>query len=163
MSSNDLSRRRFFQAAIAAQATFASLRPLHCLAFQAKEKNDRPGVALIGCGSQGTGDTAKAARFCDIVALCDVDARQAEKAKNHLRTKADVVSDYRKLLNRKDVDIIINATPDHWHTKINIDACRAGKDLYAEKPLTLTIDEGRLLCEVVKEPGRVVPTCTTRP
>ncbi len=156
MSSNDLTRRRFFQAAIAAQATFASLRPLHSLAFQAKEKNDRPGAALVGCGSQGTGDMAKAARYCDVVALCDVDSRQAEKAKNHLRTKADIVSDYRKLLERKDVDIIINGTPDHWHTKINIDACRAGKDLYAEKPLTLTIDEGRQLCKVVKETGRVV-------
>ena len=80
---------------------------------------------------------AKAARFCDVVALCDVDSRQAEKAKNHLSTKADIVSDYRKLLERKDVDMIINGTPDHWHTKINVDACRAGKDVYAEKPLTL--------------------------
>ncbi|MBN2291164.1 MAG: Gfo/Idh/MocA family oxidoreductase [Pirellulales bacterium] len=160
MPSSTITRRRFFQAAIAAQATFSSLRALPSLASQNKQKNDRPGAALVGCGGQGTGDAASASRFCDIVAVCDVDSKQAQKAKKGLGGKADIVSDYRKLFERKDIDVIINGTPDHWHTKINIDACRAGKDVYAEKPLTLTIDEGQKLCKVVEETGRVVQVGT---
>ncbi|MEZ5951905.1 MAG: Gfo/Idh/MocA family oxidoreductase, partial [Planctomycetaceae bacterium] len=64
--------------------------------------------------------------------------------------------DYRDLLKRKDVDVVLIGTPDHWHAKMIIDACRAGKDVYCEKPLTLTIDEGKRIRNVVAETGRVV-------
>ena len=63
--------------------------------------------------------------------------------------------DYRKLLDRKDIEVVTIVTPDHWHTKIAIDAMRAGKDVYCEKPLTLTIDEGKQICKVLKETNRV--------
>ena len=66
--------------------------------------------------------------------------------------------DFRKLLERKDVDVIVNGTPDHWHTLVNIAALKAGKDVYSEKPLTLTIDEGRRLVEVVKSTKRILQT-----
>ena len=74
--------------------------------------------------------------------------------------KADVYEDYRKLLDRKDIDAVIIGTPDHWHTKICIDAMQAGKDVYCEKPLTLTIDEGKKLGQVAKETNRVVQVGT---
>ena len=74
--------------------------------------------------------------------------------------KPDVYGDYRKLLERPDVDLIINGTPDHWHTAVCVDACRAGKDIYTEKPLTLTIEEGKILSKVVAETGRIVQVGT---
>ena len=99
----------------------------------------------------------------DFLAVCDVDRRHAERAKKDQRIgkgKADVYEDYRKLLDRKDIDAVIIGTPDHWHTKICIDAMHAGKDIYCEKPLTLTIDEGKKLGQVAKETKRVVQVGT---
>ena len=99
----------------------------------------------------------------DFLAVCDVDRRHAEKAKKDQRIgkgKADIYEDYRKVLDRKDIDAVIIGTPDHWHTKICIDAMHAGKDIYCEKPLTLTIDEGKKLGQVAKETNRVVQVGT---
>ena len=124
------------------------------MADETRAKNDRPRLGLIGAGGQGSGDAHGAAHFGDFLAVCDVDSRHAERAKKDQRIgkgKADVYEDYRKLLDRKDIDAVIIGTPDHWHTKICIDAMRAGKDVYCEKPLTLTIDEGKKLGEVAKE------------
>ncbi len=84
-----------------------------------------------------------------MVAVCDADLNQAEKAKAAFDGKPEVHQDYRKLLDRNDIDVIINGTPDHWHTIVNIAACKSGRDVYAEKPMTLTIDEGKLLCKAV--------------
>lgn len=122
--------------------------------------SERLRYGLIGAGNMGRGDANKARHFGELVAIADVDLAQAEKAKTQFGGKATIYQDYRKLLDRKDIDVVIQATPDHWHTKINIDACRAGKDIYAEKPLTLTIAEGQILCKVVKETGRVFQTGT---
>ena len=69
--------------------------------------------------------------------------------------KPDAYKDYRRILDRKDIDAVMIATPDHWHTKIAVEAMYAGKDVYCEKPLTLTIAEGKLIEKVVKETGRV--------
>ena len=95
------------------------------------------------------------------VALCDVDRNvlaAAAKAVERGGTKPDMVEDYRKLLDRKDIDAIVVSTPDHWHALMTIDACRAGKDVYCEKPLTLFVTEGRKMVEVARETGRVVQT-----
>src|SRR5688572_10722799 len=115
--------------------------------------NDRPGVALVGCGGQGRGDTGHARRFGDIVAVCDVDRRQAEMAAKQFTDKGktpEIYGDFRKLMERPDVHIIVNGTPDHWHTLINLLAVNTGKDVYSEKPLTLTIDEGKHLVKAVR-------------
>ncbi len=95
-----------------------------------------------------------------MVAVCDVDLANADRASELLGGKPEVYQDYRKLLDRKDVEIVTNGTPDHWHTAVNVAACRAGKDVYTEKPLTLTIDEGKLLRKVVEETGRIVQVGT---
>jgi predicted dehydrogenase len=116
--------------------------------------NDRPGIALVGCGGQGRGDTGNARRFGEIVAVCDVDTKQAdEAAKQFTRDgrKPVIYTDFRKLMERPDIHIIVNGTPDHWHTLINILAVNTGKDVYSEKPLTLTIDEGKHLVKAVRK------------
>lgn len=123
--------------------------------------NDRPGIALVGCGGMGRGDAANASRFGDIIALCDVDRSHLEAAAKQF-TKADKkpaqYNDFRKLLEREDVQVIINATPDHWHTLVNLAAIKAGKDVYGEKPLTLTIDEGKRVVQAVRDKRRVLQT-----
>ena len=118
-----------------------------------KAKNDRPHIGAIGVGGRGSGITRQAARFGEVVAVCDVDRKHAERVKASYDGRPDVYEDYRKLLDRNDVEVIINGTPDHWHTIINLAACRAGKDIYTEKPLTLTIDEGKILSEVWTGPA----------
>ena len=98
-------------------------------------------------------DLTNAAKFGTVVAVCDVDRKRAEAASDG--GKRTIYGDYRKLLDRKDIDAVTISTPDHWHAKIAIDAMQAGKDVFCQKPLTLTIDEGKKLCKVVKETGRV--------
>jgi myo-inositol 2-dehydrogenase/D-chiro-inositol 1-dehydrogenase len=125
-----------------------------------KAKSDRPLVGAIGVGGRGTGVAQEASLFGDVVAVCDVDRKNAERAKNIFGGKPEIYTDYRKLLERKDLEVITNGTPDHWHTAVNIAACKAGKDVYTEKPMTLTIDEGKLLRKVVQETGRIVQVGT---
>lgn len=128
-----------------------------------RSPNDRPGIALIGCGGMGRGDAQNASRFGDIVAVCDVDGNHASEAAKQFtkngRTPAKF-GDFRKALERGDVDIVVQATPDHWHTLVNLAATRAGKDVYGEKPMTLTIDEGKRLIKAVREHRTVFQTGT---
>jgi predicted dehydrogenase len=116
--------------------------------------NDKPNVALIGCGGRGRADAHEAQPFCNIVAVCDVDDRHSQAAAGEF--KAQPFKDFRKVLERDDIHAIITGTPDHWHTLVNLAALKAGKDIYSEKPLTLTIDEGKHLVEAVKKSGRVL-------
>ena len=125
--------------------------------------NDRPGVGLIGCGGMGMSDASNAQRFGDIVAVCDVDDSHAEKAAQKFTKDGKVPAkhnDFRKLLENKDVQIIVQGTPDHWHTLVNIASARAKKDIYGEKPLTLTIDEGKHVIKAVRENNVVFQTGT---
>jgi predicted dehydrogenase len=165
MNSPNVTRRQFLRTATTAAA--ASALPLwfleremaYAAAPKALSANDRPGIALIGCGGMGRGDAGNARRFGEILAVCDVDSRQAEQAaKEFARNgkKPDVYKDFRKVMERDDIHIVINGTPDHWHTLINILAVRTGRDVYSEKPLTLTIDEGKRLVKAVKDSGRIL-------
>lgn len=125
--------------------------------------NDRPGVALVGCGGMGKGDAGNASRFGNIVAVCDVDASHVEQAAKQFTKEGKVpakYSDFRKVMERDDVHAVINGTPDHWHTLINLAATLAGKDVYGEKPLTLTIDEGKHLIAAVRKEKTVLQTGT---
>lgn len=128
-------------------------------AFGFQNANDRPKFATIGLRNQGWTITSKTIPFADFVALADVDAGILEdnvaKVEKKQGKKPDSYKDYRKVLDRNDIDAVMIATPDHWHTKIAIEAMYAGKDVYCEKPLTLTIAEGKLIEKVVKETGKV--------
>ena len=119
------------------------------------EANDRLNVAAIGTGGRGSAVGHQAGRLGNMVACADVDRRRAEKFATKYEGKCDVYTDYRKILERKDVDAITCGTPDHWHTKIVIDAMEAGKDVYCEKPLTLTIAEGQQIVDVLEKTKRV--------
>ena len=164
MSARTHNRREFLRVSASSTAILPFLSPFgRTLGDETQAKNDRPRLGLIGAGGQGSGDAHGAVHYGDFLAVCDVDRKHAEKAKNDRRIgkeKAEVYEDYRKLLDRKDIDAVIIGTPDHWHTKICIDAMHAGKDIYCEKPLTLTIDEGKKLGKVAKETKRVVQVGT---
>jgi predicted dehydrogenase len=112
--------------------------------------NDKPGIGLIGCGGQGRGDCNWAKGFGEVIAVADVDDKNAQEAAKQFGAK-NVYKDFRKLLERDDIHVIITGTPDHWHTLVNLAAVKAGKDIYSEKPLTLTIDEGKRLVKAVRD------------
>ena len=137
-------------------------------AARGESKNDRLNVAAIGVGvyrdmwgvsgefdGRGTTVGHQAGKLGNMVACADVNLKHARRFAKPYDGKCKVHQDYRKVLDRKDVDAVTIGTPDHWHTKIAIDAMRAGKDVYCEKPLTLTIDEGKLICKVAKQTGAV--------
>jgi predicted dehydrogenase len=157
-TSRQTSRRQFLQG-VAATGAAGILLPSANRAFGYQSPNERPVFATIGLRNQGWAITSKSFKFADFAALADVDANvlgaNVEKVEKSQGTKPDSYKDYRKILDRKDIDAVMIATPDHWHTKIAVEAMKAGKDVYCEKPLTLTIDEGKLIEKVVKETGRV--------
>jgi predicted dehydrogenase len=160
MNYNRFSRRDFLRAtAVGGTSAVFALSSQHSAAFthqQPRSANSILGVAAIGLRYQGTVDTEKARMYGNIVACCDVDRHVREQARASFGSSPFISEDYREVLQRKDVDLVIIGTPDHWHSKILIDACRAGKDVYCEKPLTLTIDEGKRIRDVVRETGRIV-------
>ena len=132
--------------------------------------NDRPRVAAIGTGSRwcqkatgidgGYGSAPSMQKYGDYVAVCDADENRrglaAALVKDWTDKAADSVADYRAILDRKDVDIVHISTPDHWHAKIAIESMLAGKDVYCEKPMTLTIDEGKKMVDVCRKTGQIV-------
>ena len=158
-------RRHFLKASSAVAAAgltmpyFFSGKP--ALAFDTDSKNDRVPIGLIGCGGMGVGNFNSAKQWLDVLAYADADAGRANKAnKDFSDGKGDVYGDYRKILERDDIKTVHIATPDHWHTKPLIEAMLAGKDVYCEKPMTLTIDEGKLIRKVQEETGAVVQVGT---
>ena len=158
------SRRDFLKVATAAGAVgyFSCCSPRTLFA---QSPNEQPGIGFIGTGIRfHTYHGDQALRHGPCPALADVDALQLGRAyqvaiDNHREHGQPLViaahEDYRHVLDNKDVDVVCIATVDHWHTKIAIDAMRAGKDVYCEKPLSLTIQEGRQIIDVQKETGRV--------
>lgn len=154
--------RRSFLKTAAATAAAASLPSWHLdeLAYAAQEpakSEDKPAIALIGCGGMGRGDAKNASRFGRIVAVCDVDDAQIANAKKDW-PDATVFKDFRQVMDQKDIQVVICGTVDHWHTLVSLAALRAKKDVYCEKPLTLTIDEGQRLVKTVRETGGILQT-----
>lgn len=125
--------------------------------------NDRIRIGVIGTGGQGRHDLMtffKHDKTLVVPAICDVDdAMMAETQKllaKHEKPNAETIKDYRKLLERKDIDAVIIGTPDHWHARQVIDACQAGKDMYCEKPLANSIGEGKAMVDWINKSGRVL-------
>jgi predicted dehydrogenase len=119
--------------------------------------NDRIRLGVIGTGNRG-GDVMSVFQKesqVDVTALCDCYDRHLNQALERTGGKAKSYTDYRALLDDKNVDAVLIATPDQWHARMAIDACRAGKDIYVEKPLTFTIDEGHEIIKAVKATNRV--------
>ncbi len=153
MSRHRLTRRGFLGAAA---ATFAAPLFVPARAFGA---NERVVTAHIGVGGQGLADLNPFMKNAAVV--CDVDKTHlanAVKAAEKKNVKVEALSDYRKVLERKDIDAVVVATPDHWHGLVTIHACQAGKDVYCEKPLSLTVREGRAMVQAARDHKRVVQT-----
>lgn len=150
------SRRDFLRTTTAAAAATAAVPYFawHAQSLAQAGKLDRPRIGCIGVGGMGTGDAHDHSRFGDILAVCDVDQRHAERAKqdpNIGKGKADAYGDYRKILDRQDIDVVSVVTPDHWHVKIAIEALQAGKHVFCQKPLTLTLEENQLIRNACKK------------
>ncbi|MBN1855057.1 MAG: Gfo/Idh/MocA family oxidoreductase [Pirellulales bacterium] len=162
MPQHQSSRRRFLGSTAAGLASAAALPfalpPVQTgsaeLPAKAKSRNLR--IGCIGMRYQGSVIALKAQEYGTIVAICDVDRHVREQARASFGSTPAIYEDYRDLLNHADIDVVTIGAPDHWHTPMTIAACRAGKDVYVEKPLTLTIDEGKGLRDVVRETGRIV-------
>lgn len=123
----------------------------------ARAADDQPAIALVGCGGMGRGDAKNASRFGRVVAVCDVDDKQIGEAKK-LWPEAEPFKDFRHVMDRKDIQVVVCGTVDHWHTLVSLAALRSGKDVYCEKPLTLTIAEGQYLIKAVRDTGRLLQT-----
>lgn len=163
----NLSRRAFLRRSTltAAGAGLAASMPnlITRPAYAAASPNPiREGVRLgcIGVGNQGK--PLMLQNYQNVVAVCDVDKDRAAAAQKEIETRRKIkcpsYTDYRKLLDNKDVDAVIIATPDHWHALQTVHACQAGKHVYVEKPLSLVIDEGRLMVQAARKHQKIVQT-----
>jgi predicted dehydrogenase len=150
------SRRRFLQSAAVAAAVPWTARAADVAATASKSPSDRLRVAMIGVHNQGAHDLHAIAKegAADIAVLCDVDEALAGGAKKEF-PKADVLTDFRRIFDRKDIDAVAIGTPDHTHAIATIMALQAGKHVFCEKPLTHNIVEARKVAEAAKKYNRV--------
>jgi predicted dehydrogenase len=168
MHQGNLSRRGFLQRSMAAMAAggLPAWYARDVLAADAAKTtknvaaNDKIIMGAIGIGSPSSRQLdllreARRHRGVEYVAACDVDGRHLNRGAQIIGPDCKKYKDFRELLDRKDINAVTIAVPDHWHVLIAIDALRKGKDVYCEKPLTLTIAEGKALVKVAKETGRV--------
>ncbi len=169
MKKNDQSRRSFLKK-MGATAAGMSMVPMMIKAGNKAETlefvdlgqkkfsaNDHIRLGLIGTGGMGIGDTQTALQVSgvELVAACDLYEGRRRRAKELWGDDIQTTADYREILGRTDVDVVINATTDHWHEKINVDAMRAGKHVYCEKPMVQKVDEGHRVIQVQQETGVV--------
>ncbi len=172
MNRGNLSRRGFLARSLAGLAAaglpmwYARETLAHELELEAQQQqpNNDIVMGLIGSGPQGQGDmrAVRGQRGVRFVAVCDVDRGRRQQAAAALGRLGDngvqQYNDFRELLARRDITAVIIGTPDHWHAQIAIAAMRAGKDVYCEKPLTLTIEESKAVARVAQQTNRVFQT-----
>ncbi|MFA0764924.1 MAG: hypothetical protein XFASWVDF_002669 [Candidatus Fervidibacter sp.] len=155
-----MKRRDFLRGSLAlGVSTFATR------SFSQSEKsppNERIGLGFIGVGPRGMALLHEFRRFpdVDIVAVCDVFQERVDKAIAATEGKATGYKDFRRVLDRKDVDAVVIATPPHWHALISIMACQAGKDVYCEKPMCLTVAEAKAMVEAAERYKRITQVGT---
>lgn len=156
------SRRQFLQTS--GGITAAGLAAPYWLTSTAvaedkKAPSDKINVGAIGVGGRGVAIAMQASYGGEMVAAADVDQLHLAKFQGIIegrhRKRISGYGDYRRLLERKDIDAVTIGTPDHWHAKIAIEALQAGKDVYCEKPLSLTVEEGQLVAKAVRDTGKI--------
>lgn len=164
MQQQPITRRTFTKAGATAVLGLAASKSTASSAEKVVGANDRIRLGVIGVANRGGQLINAFMKHADmeIVALCDVDKRTLAKAKARCGGNQDTYGDFRKLIERNDIDAVIVATPDHWHAIQTIDACNAGKDVYVEKPVSLTIHEGRQMVKAARRTRRVVQVGTHR-
>ncbi len=163
------SRRSFIKKATLGSAAMTSAPVVLASSFEEKiilsrsyipqnfSANNQINLALIGSGIQGIYDTntALGVEGVKLVAVCDLYSGRLDRAKELWGNDLVVTRDYRKLLERNDIDAVIVATPDHWHQKIVVDALKAGKHVYCEKPMVQKLEEGQEIINAQKESGKI--------
>ena len=129
---------------------------------QTKGANNTIRAALIGCGGRGRGLSKQAHGIAgvELVAVCDPDTAHMDKVAGQFKHKVEKIQDYRKLLERQDIDAVILASPNFWHALHTIHACQAGKDVYVEKPVSWDVWSGAQMHAVVEKTGRIVQAGT---
>jgi len=165
-----LNRREFLKSSVVtASVVFSTPAIIPASAFGANAPSERIVVGCIGVGRMGLADMKEVLGFkqAQVVAVCDVDSKRIKHAQHLVETHYSRQSnsgtfkgcagykDFRELVAREDIDAVLIATPDHWHALPAIAAARAGKDIFLQKPLTLTIEEGRVLSDTVQRYGRI--------
>lgn len=163
-----MKRREFLRTGAAAATAVASVARLAGGAWGAVSANDKVRLAFIGVGRQGRGLIGSFLKHpeSDIVALCDVYKPSLEETAASLEKRGwtgkppELVTDFRRILDRSDIDAVVIATPDHWHALQTILACQAGKDVYVEKPSSLTVEEGQKMVEASRKYQRIVQVGT---
>ena len=158
-----MTRRRFVKAAAAASVAAPVVVPRSVFGGEEKEApSERLTLGFIGLGIMNRGHLGGLLGYADVqvLAVCEVDATRREHAKKMVEERyaqdgsykgCATYIDYRELIARNDIDAVVIATPDHWHTHPVVDACKAGKDIYCEKPLTLTIAEAKVCIDAVRK------------
>ncbi|UCD48531.1 MAG: Gfo/Idh/MocA family oxidoreductase [Phycisphaerales bacterium] len=164
----EISRRQLLGQAAGAVAMPYLVTPLR-RARGAAPASERITMGAIGLGGQGMHNLKNFLTFTDlrVVAVCDVDANHLKRAKDTVdtaygNTDCAAYNDFRAILARDDIDTVLIATPDHWHAILAIEAAKAGKDIYCEKPISLTIAEGRAVADTMKRYGTVYQSGTQR-
>jgi predicted dehydrogenase len=147
MAQLNVGRRDFLRGASAATALTYS---------RVLGANDRINLGVIGCGDRGRFDMSQFQLDpkVEVTAVCDIYGQHIDEARQKA-SRAQNFTDHRKLLDQKDVDVVLIGTPDHWHAQTAIDALNAGKDVYVEKPLTLTLEEGPRVVKAARVNERI--------
>ena len=149
-------------------ASGAALAASGTAALAGKSANDRLRVAIVGVHSRGAELAREFARNkgVEVVAVCDIDdanfAKVVEAVEKSTGKAPRTEKDFRRLLDDKEIDAVVNATPDHWHALITVLSCQAGKDVYTEKPASHNVVEGRRMVEAARKYKRVVQLGTQR-
>lgn len=151
-SSSRNNRRKFLQTSALAAAGFFIV-PRHVLGKGYIPPSDQLTKGIIGVGGMGRGHIPYAGTR--VVAICDVDKNHLMEAQKQIGSKIKTFHDHRELINLPEVDIVHIATPPHWHGIMAVEAAKAGKDIWCEKPMTRTIGEGKRVVEAVKHYGRM--------
>jgi len=163
-------KRRVFIQKSAATASVFSIVPSHVMGFNTTSPNNKIQLGFIGVGKQGRGLMTNFVNYdaSAIVAVSDVDRdkmslftetfNKALAKKNKAPQKLNEITSYRALLERKDIDAVVIASPDHWHAQMAVDAAKAGKDIYCEKPLSSSVAEGRAMVDAARKYQRVFQT-----
>ncbi len=161
---SNLTRRSFLQKSAAGGLFMGISAKSYRATFAAEAPSERVRVGMIGVGNQGGPKNNMKYFLKNIEALCDLDKNYLAESADFLRKEDDrsamMTDDYRRVLDSKDIDAVVVTVPDQWHALMTIDACKAGKDVYCEKPLTLVIGEGRPMIDAARKHGRVVQTGT---
>ena len=159
----DASRRDFLKLAAGAAALAAAARPVAAQSGEmpigcvTPSSDKRVGLATIGIGGQGTHDTTSALKVAgvELVAVADTYDGRLRRARELFCGNLATTRDYKEILARKDVDAVIVATPDHWHSRIAIEAMEAGKDVYVEKPMVHKVGQGQGMVDAQRRTGRI--------